>query len=115
MNTVKVYDKRKVKDCIKNIESKSLIRSINTFKDKSVIIGSLEGKIAIEPIDKGEGFSFKCHRIEMDNDCVAYPVNGVEVHPLKDVFLSYGCDGFIYYWDRDKKKKIKRSSEYTGR
>jgi len=114
-NLIKIYDKRKIKETLKTINLNTQIRCVNNFKEKGLLIGSIEGKIIIENFNQVEGYSFKCHRIEKENEIITYPVNSIEAQPNKEYFTSVGCDGFIYFWDNEKKKKIRRSKEYPGR
>lgn len=114
-NLIKIYEKRKVKEPIRTINLNSQIRCVNSNKEKGLLIGYYEGKISIENFNQTEGYSFKCHRIEKENEIIAYPVNSIESHPNKEYFTSVGSDGFIYFWDNEKKKKIRRSHEYSGR
>lgn len=49
-------------------------------------MGSIEGRVALEYINAGEGgtknFAFKCHRMKDGDKEVIYPVNAVAFHPV---------------------------------
>ena len=92
------------------------VSAIEYIDNESVIVGSAEGKIAVEYMNnKMNGvqsyFSFKCHRIE-DNDSInAYAVNDIKYYKHKQIFLSAGSDGYVYGWDYVKRKKVFRSKQ----
>jgi cell cycle arrest protein BUB3 len=112
-NNVLLFDKRNFKEPIKNIKLNSSVRCISNYKDKALLIGSVEGKITVESYNAGEEYSFKCHRVESEEEVMVYPVNCLEPCPFNDNFLSGGADCYVHFWDYLKRKKIKRSKEYS--
>jgi len=78
-------------------------RCIRLFGDDVIVLGSIEGRVAVEYVDPNKkGYAFKCHR---QNDTV-YPVNCLEFHPTYGTFATGGCDGTVVTWDGVAKKKI---------
>lgn len=114
-NRVKLYDKRNLKESLEMFTMNFNINCLNNYQEKNFLVGSIEGKISVERLVPGSNYSFKCHRIESEDEIVAYPVNCVEAHPNMEIFVSGGSDGLVYFWDFDKKKKIRKSKEYAGR
>lgn len=49
----------------------------------------------------------QCHR---SSDLV-YPVNAIAFHPIHGTFATGGCDGTVFTWDGENRKKL---AQYTG-
>ena len=118
-NSIYFYD-------IRNMNSKEVmsfqhhagdnVSAIEYVDNESVIVGSAEGKIAVEYMNnKVNGvqnyFSFKCHRIEDNDNIKAYEINDIKYYKHKQMFLSAGSDGFVYGWDYVKRKKVFKSKQ----
>ena len=73
---------------------------------KSFVLGSTEGRCAIEYVDSGSvelqslKYAFKCHR----QGDVLYPVNAIAFHPA-GTFATGGSDGAVCVWDGARKKR----------
>jgi cell cycle arrest protein BUB3 len=70
-------------------------------------LGSIEGRIALEYFDtsaesQARKYAFKCHRTAE----LVYPVNTIAFHPAYGTFASGGCDGMVYIWDGNNKKRL---------
>jgi len=70
-------------------------------------VGSVEGRCAVHPFledsdRKEKGFAFKCHR-HREN---VFAVNALEFGS-GSLLASAGGDGVIYFWDKDRKQKLK--------
>jgi cell cycle arrest protein BUB3 len=35
-----------------------------------------------------------------------YPVNAIAFHPIHGTFATGGCDGNVYTWDGENKKRV---------
>lgn len=121
-NLIQIHDLRKPTQCEKNYLSplKYETRSICPI-NKGFILGSIEGKIAMEYFDEdsevnliNKNYAFKCHREEFDNKTVIYPVNSIVSHPNYNIFLSAGGDKLVYAWDNNKRKKLYKSKKYPS-
>jgi len=81
-------------------------RCISLFPDtKGFAVGSIEGRVAIQDIldsNNSNNYAFKCHRQKN----LFFPVNDISFHP-DGYFSTCGSDGFVLWWDKDKKIKIK--------
>ena len=115
LNRVKIFDKRNLKESIDIFTMNFNINSLNSYRETNFILGSLEGKISVEAINRGNSFGFKCHRVEKEEEITAYPINSIVAHPNKEIFASGGSDRLLYLWDYDKKKKIWKSKEHNAR
>ena len=74
-------------------------------------IGSVEGRVAVEYVDPSaeaqqRKYAFKAHRMQVGGVDTCFPVNAIAFHPRHGTFATGGCDGNVYVWDGDKKKRI---------
>lgn len=102
-------------------------RKVCCFNDgKGYALGSIEGRVAIKYIDllnpskmkmtngkygTDEDFSFRCHRIENNNQIEVYPVNDIAFNPKYGSFATVGGDGSYTIWEYKSKSKIKEGSK----
>ncbi|PXF48124.1 Mitotic checkpoint protein bub3 [Gracilariopsis chorda] len=86
------------------------LRGVSASRDgKQIVVGSTEGRVAVEYIDDpARCYSFKCHRV----DNLAYPVNCISHNPRYSSFTTGGADGQVSFWDGDAKKRISQFSRY---
>ncbi|CAG99973.1 RNA export factor GLE2 [Kluyveromyces lactis] len=97
-------------------------RSISCYNEgNGFAIGSIEGRCAVQYIDEQEqrkdGFSFKCHRQQVQNNGAAggrtstevqvYPVNSIVFHPIHGTFATAGGDGSFHFWDKNHRHRLK--------
>ncbi|KAI0557295.1 WD40/YVTN repeat-like containing protein [Gracilaria domingensis] len=86
------------------------LRGVSASLDgKQLVVGSTEGRVAVEYIDQpNRSYSFRCHRMEDD----AYPVNCISHNKKYSSFTTGGADGYVCFWDGDAKKRITQFSKY---
>ncbi|CAN8074286.1 unnamed protein product [Agarophyton chilense] len=86
------------------------LRGISSSRDgKKIVVGSTEGRVAVEYIDDPpRSYSFRCHRVED----IAYPINCVVHNHKYSSFTTGGADGYVSFWDGDAKKRITQFSRY---
>ncbi|GMH45619.1 hypothetical protein BSKO_13576 [Bryopsis sp. KO-2023] len=93
-------------------------RCIRSFPDgQGYGLGSTEGRVAIEffgSSNEGRKYAFKCHRKKVENREVVYPVNAIAFHPVHGTFATGGCDGAVYVWDGDNKKRLSQVSGFPA-
>ena len=81
-------------------------RCITAFPDrKGFAVGAIDGRVGIDYFTEVPGrasFDFRCHRQGVN----AYAVNGICFHKL-GTFATYGSDGAVKFWDKDKKDRLK--------
>lgn len=105
---VQVFDLRNPMQIHDTMQSnlKMQTRSIACFPDASgFAIGSIEGRVAIQHVDRNKrtsDFAFKCHR---DGSNV-YPVSSIMFHPF-GTLATTGGDGTFCFWDKDARQKLK--------
>jgi cell cycle arrest protein BUB3 len=135
-NIIKIFDLRKIENTpaeVKSYESplKYETSSICPVNEDAFLIGSIEGKIAMEFLNdvstgssSKQNYSFKCHREETDTSLLVYSVNTLVYLKMyviiiiylfrHNIFLSGGSDKFIYGWDNKKRKKMYKSQPYPN-
>lgn len=74
-------------------------------------LGSVEGRVAVEYVDDSpevqqRKYAFKCHRLNVAGQDTMFPVNTIAFHPLHGTFATGGCEGHVYVWDGERKKRI---------
>jgi hypothetical protein len=84
---IKRFDVRKLENVVQSYENplKSEVSSICPVGSERILIGSIEGKIAmdyftIDDINKvslQQNYSFKCHREETETESISYAVNAI--------------------------------------
>jgi len=77
------------------------------------VLASVEGRVAVEYFDlspavQAKRYAFKCHR---QGDLV-FPVNAVAFHPTHGTFATGGCDGMVFTWDGQNKKRLAQLGPY---
>jgi len=111
---ITIYDIRVMDTPVQKRESsiKYQTRCIRTFIDgKGYALASVEGRIAMEYFDtspavQAKKYAFKCHRATENNVEVVYPVNSIAFNPVYGTFATGGCDGNVYFWDGQNRKKL---------
>uniref|UniRef100_A0ACD5UZV0 Uncharacterized protein n=1 Tax=Avena sativa TaxID=4498 RepID=A0ACD5UZV0_AVESA len=117
---VNVYDLRRMSEPEQRRESslRYQTRCVECYPNGTgFALGSVEGKVALEFFDRtaagpSKRYAFKCHRLDEDGRRVLYPVNAIAFHPIYGTFATGGCDGFIYTWDGENKKKLFQYPRY---
>eukprot|EP01133_Synstelium_polycarpum_P014499 gene14499-17113_t len=114
-----IYDLRAMDQPIQKRESsiKFQTRCIRTFNDGSgYALASVEGRIGMEYFDPKvqsvKKYAFKCHRANEGGVDVVYPVNALAFHPIYGTFATGGCDGNVYFWDGQNRKRLCHLKRY---
>ena len=85
----------------------SQIRSIAILSQEKIALGTIDGKIAIEPVGSGEkGYSFRGHRTVLSDQAILYPVNALALHPIYSTLATGGSDALACIWDVAAQKRI---------
>lgn len=87
--------------------------------DAGYASSSIEGRVAVEWFDpsnesQDRKYAFKCHRQNVDNVDVVYPVNALTFHPGYGTFASGGGDGVVALWDGLAKRRIRQYQKYPS-
>ncbi|EFA83564.1 WD40 repeat-containing protein [Heterostelium album PN500] len=116
---ITIFDTRQMQQPVQKRESsiKFQTRCIRTFIDGSgYALASVEGRIGMEYFDPKEQqakkYAFKCHRANEAGVDVVYPVNTIAFHPIYGTFATGGCDGNVYYWDGQNRKRLFHLKHY---
>lgn len=77
------------------------------------MLASVEGRVAVEYFDpapavQAKRYAFKCHRVGE----LVFPVNAIAFHPTHGTFATGGCDGNVYTWDGENKKRLGQFGPY---
>ncbi|EGG13860.1 WD40 repeat-containing protein [Cavenderia fasciculata] len=116
---VTIFDTRQMDTPFQKRESsiKYQTRCIRTFIDGSgYALASVEGRIGMEYFDpkvqQAKKYAFKCHRATENSVDVVYPVNSIAFHPIYGTFATGGCDGNVYFWDGQNRKRLYHLRHY---
>lgn len=64
----------------------------------------------VNPVNPKDNFTFKCHRINANNNIQdIYAVNDIAFHPIHGTLATVGSDGTFSFWDKDARTKLKSS------
>ncbi|GAM25293.1 hypothetical protein SAMD00019534_084680 [Acytostelium subglobosum LB1] len=116
---ITIFDTRNMSQPVQKRESsiKFQTRCIRTFIDGTgYALASVEGRVGMEYFDPQEQaakkYAFKCHRANEGGVDVVYPVNVMTFHPIYGTFATGGCDGNVYYWDGQNRKRLFHLKHY---
>lgn len=103
---VRLVDVRKMSSVLYEREPPVLsyqLRGLCVSDDtRHYVVGSTEGRVAVDEFEGESGFSFKCHRM----DEMAFPVNCVVYDRKYGSFATGGGDGYVAFWDGEARKRI---------
>lgn len=104
---VRVVDRRRPGEFVHDIAPalNAPLRVVSASPRRPVLVlGTTDGRVAVESLDGGESpsFAFKCHRA----DGRAYPVNAIAHNRRYGSFVTGGGDGGTSVWDGVAKKRI---------
>lgn len=80
--------------------------------DEGYASSSIEGRVAVEWFNSSDEsqarkYAFKCHRQQVEDVDVVYPVNSLAFHPIYGTFATGGGDGVVAIWDALAKRRIR--------
>ncbi|EJS41741.1 bub3p [Saccharomyces arboricola H-6] len=81
---------------------------------------SIDGRVAVEFFNNqgkednsSKRFAFRCHRLNLKDTNLAYPVNSIEFSPSSRFLYTAGSDGMISCWNLQTRKKIKNFPKFN--
>ena len=92
---------------------KFMTRAVDCMpNDEGYATSSIEGRVAVEWFDpsnesQSRKYAFKCHRQQVDDVDVVFPVNAIAFHPIHGTFATGGGDGVVAIWDAVAKRRIR--------
>ena len=92
---------------------KFMTRAVDCMpNDEGYASSSIEGRVAVEWFNSSDEsqarkYAFKCHRQQVDEVDVVYPVNALVFHPIHGSFATGGGDGVVAIWDALAKRRIR--------
>lgn len=92
---------------------KFMTRAVDCMpNDEGYASSSIEGRVAVEWFNSSDEsqarkYAFKCHRQQVDDVDVVYPVNALAFHPVHGTFATGGGDGVVAIWDALAKRRIR--------
>ncbi|PRP85488.1 hypothetical protein PROFUN_06857 [Planoprotostelium fungivorum] len=117
---VQIYDVRNMDEPLQSRESslKYQTRAVSCHPNGSgFVLGSVEGRAAVEYFDpsndiQAKRYAFKCHRQMVNGIDTLYPVNSIAFNPAYGTFATGGCDGLVYVWDGEHRKRLSQYSRF---
>ncbi|QID85405.1 mitotic spindle checkpoint protein Bub3 [Saccharomyces pastorianus] len=81
---------------------------------------SIDGRVAVEFFSDGgneddltKRFAFRCHRLNLKDTNLAYPVNSIEFSPVSRFLYTAGSDGIVSCWNLQTRKKVKNFPKFN--
>lgn len=74
----------------------------------------IDGRVSVEYFDDtSKRFAFRCHKYDLDDTVMTYPINAIRFIPNTSEFYTGGSDGCVSAWHLHKKTKIKQLPKYN--
>ena len=73
------------------------------------VCSSLDGRVAVEYLeDESRKFAFRCHRLNLVDTSMVFPVNALSFRPNSNVLYTGGSDGSVSCWNLTSRKKVEQ-------
>lgn len=74
----------------------------------------IDGRVSVEYFDRpSDRFAFRCHKYNLEDTVMAYPVNAIKFIPDTDTFFTGGSDGCVSAWHLKKKTKSRQLDKFN--
>ncbi|KAL3230033.1 Cell cycle arrest protein BUB3 [Nakaseomyces bracarensis] len=74
----------------------------------------IDGRVSVEFFNQvTERFAFRCHKYNLEDTVMAYPVNAIKFIPNTDTFFTGGSDGCVSAWHLKKKTKTRQLDKFN--
>lgn len=74
----------------------------------------IDGRVSVEYFDRpSDRFAFRCHKYNLEDTVMAYPVNSIRFIPNTDTFFTGGSDGCVSAWHLKKKTKSRQLDKFN--
>ncbi|SCW01252.1 LAFE_0D08482g1_1 [Lachancea fermentati] len=105
---VKIYDLRQMENPITHDSGlKFQTRDIKLMPHgKGYVQSSIDGRVAVEYFKDDESrFAFRCHRMNLEDVQLVFPVNSVCFKNDSSMLYTGGSDGKVFSWNLSTRKK----------
>lgn len=78
------------------------------------VTSSLDGRVAVEYFDdESRKFAFRCHRMNLVDTNMAFPVNALSFLPGSEILYTGGSDGCVSCWNLHTRKKVEQLPKFN--
>lgn len=78
------------------------------------VCSSLDGRVAVEYLeDESRKFAFRCHRLNLVDTSMVFPVNALSFRPNSNVLYTGGSDGSVSCWNLTSRKKVEQLPKFN--
>lgn len=85
-----------------------------TPQSDGYVCSSLDGRVAVEYFnDESRKFAFRCHRLNLVDTNMVYPVNAMAFRPHSNILYTGGSDGCVSCWNLTSRKKVEQLPKFN--
>lgn len=78
------------------------------------VTSSLDGRVAVEYFDdESRKFAFRCHRMNLVDTNMVFPVNALAFLPGTEILYTGGSDGCVSCWNLHTRKKVEQLPKFN--
>ncbi|QLL30823.1 hypothetical protein HG536_0A06380 [Torulaspora globosa] len=78
------------------------------------VTSSLDGRVAVEYFDdESRKFAFRCHRMNLVDTNMVFPVNALSFRPGTEILYTGGSDGCVSCWNLHTRKKLEQLPKFN--
>ncbi|QLQ78386.1 hypothetical protein HG537_0A06330 [Torulaspora globosa] len=78
------------------------------------VTSSLDGRVAVEYFDdESRKFAFRCHRMNLVDTSMVFPVNALSFLPETEILYTGGSDGCVSCWNLHTRKKVEQLPKFN--
>lgn len=78
------------------------------------VTSSLDGRVAVEYFDdESRKFAFRCHRMNLVDTNMVFPVNTLSFVPETDILYTGGSDGYVSCWNLQTRKRVEQLPKFN--
>lgn len=85
-----------------------------TPRGDGYVCSSLDGRVAVEYLDdESRKFAFRCHRMNLIDASLVFPVNALGFRAHSDILYTGGSDGCVSCWNLTSRKKVEQLPKFN--
>lgn len=78
------------------------------------VSSSIDGRVAVEYFgDDSKKFAFRCHRMNLTDNQLVFPVNSICFVPNSNILYTGGSDGCVSCWNLISRKKVEQFPKFN--